>query len=197
MEKGPGLRKEWILAGRILYEKDLVDSHSGNLSVRLGDRIWITRAGALLGYLTEEDWISLPLEAGDDVALSAGTSSEWPIHRTLYRRLPEIESIIHAHPPYLTAWGWVREEYEPEDLEGRTHVGQVPVLLVRVSGREVGQAMADRAVLGASVLVLRGHGAFSLGKTVDAALKRMVAAERSAQLSWLWRMLETRREGKG
>jgi len=37
--------------GRDLFSQGLVSSHGGNLSIRLGDRLIITRRGSMLGNL--------------------------------------------------------------------------------------------------------------------------------------------------
>ena len=43
--------------GEHLFTKGLVSSHSGNLSIRLGDRIIITRRSSRLGCLQEHDLV--------------------------------------------------------------------------------------------------------------------------------------------
>ena len=47
--------------GRDLYEHQMISSHGGNLSIRLGDRIIIKRRGAMLGRLKPHD---LPTNSG-------------------------------------------------------------------------------------------------------------------------------------
>ena len=42
--------------GRDLFIMGLTTSHGGNMSVRMGDRIIITRTGAMLAHLTERDF---------------------------------------------------------------------------------------------------------------------------------------------
>ena len=48
--------------GRDLYVADMVSSHGGNLSIRLGDRVVIKRRGAMLGRLKPHDLIETGLE---------------------------------------------------------------------------------------------------------------------------------------
>lgn len=185
----PDTIQSLIRVGRMLYEMGLVDSHSGNLSVREGTTVAITRTGARLGYLAPEDWVHLDLERPDDQAVQIA-STEWVVHRTIYQALPVVRLILHAHPVYLTTWAWFVDRFVPEDIEGQTHVPEVPILTVQPAtasatlGKALVQALADYPVV-----VVRGHGVFAAGDAIDATLKRLVAAERSAQLAYLARML--------
>ena len=64
--------------GRDLYTQNMVSSHGGNLSIRLGDRVIIKRRGAMLGQLKPHDLIETGLEKNDsNVALA---STEPPPH---------------------------------------------------------------------------------------------------------------------
>jgi L-fuculose-phosphate aldolase len=51
--------------GRFLFERGLVSSESGNLSIRLGDRLMITRRGSNLGALAEKDLIETGISKND------------------------------------------------------------------------------------------------------------------------------------
>ena len=57
--------------GRDLYEHQMISSHGGNLSIRLGDRLIIKRRGAMLGRLRPHDLIETGIEKNDSgVALA-------------------------------------------------------------------------------------------------------------------------------
>jgi L-fuculose-phosphate aldolase len=65
--------KDFAYIGRDLFLSGLNSSHSGNLSVRFGDRIVITRRGAMLGQLTERDLIETGLARNDSHIILAST----------------------------------------------------------------------------------------------------------------------------
>ena len=68
--------------GRDLYVANMISSHGGNLSIRLGDRVVIKRRGAMLGNLKPHDLIDTRLDKNDSgVALA---STELLVHRTVY-----------------------------------------------------------------------------------------------------------------
>jgi L-fuculose-phosphate aldolase len=64
--------------GHDLFIRGLVSSHGGNISVRMGDRIIITRTGAMLGHLIERDLIETGLEEDDSNIMLA--SNEIVVH---------------------------------------------------------------------------------------------------------------------
>ena len=43
--------------GHDLFSRGLVSSHSGNLSIRAGERLIITRQGSMLAHLSEQDLV--------------------------------------------------------------------------------------------------------------------------------------------
>lgn len=45
--------KEIIFTGKVLYEQGLVNTHAGNISVFLNGKIYITKTGSMLGFLTK------------------------------------------------------------------------------------------------------------------------------------------------
>ncbi len=182
---------ELIQAGRILYEQRLVDSHSGNLSVRDGRTVAITRTGARLGYLSYHDFVHLDLDRPDPHLIERA-SREWPVHRAVYHALADVQVILHAHPVYLNVWAWRVDTFVPDDIEGKYYIPQAPVIEVDppTATTALGEALAN-ALRNARVVLVRHHGAFAAGPDVDRALKWLVAAERSAQMKYLHLILQS------
>ncbi|HJP67089.1 MAG TPA: class II aldolase/adducin family protein [Actinomycetota bacterium] len=80
------------LAGRALFSLGLIHGTEGNLSAFDGRRLLITRTGAALHDLGQDDVIRGAL---DDALTDA--SSDLSVHRALYRdRGPG--AVVHAHP---------------------------------------------------------------------------------------------------
>ena len=111
--------------GRDLYVADMVSSHGGNLSIRLGDRVVIKRRGAMLGRLKPHDLIETGLEKNDSgVALA---STELLVHRTIYMMTPAL-AIVHCHPRAAIAFSLSRDEIVPIDNEASYLLKKVPVI---------------------------------------------------------------------
>jgi ribulose-5-phosphate 4-epimerase/fuculose-1-phosphate aldolase len=93
---------------RLLYERHLVHAEGGNTSIRIGNEVWITRTGAVLGRVTEADFTRLSL--GGDVIEGEKPSKEWPMHLSFYKARPDTHAVIHIHPTYSIAYSTLLAE---------------------------------------------------------------------------------------
>ncbi len=167
--------------GRDLYEAGMVSSHGGNLSVRFGDRLIIKRRGAMLGRLEPHDLIETHVEKNDSgVALA---SSELLIHRTIYMKTPAL-AIIHCHPRTAIAFSLSRDELVPIDNEASYLLKKVPVIWEEFpSGSpELAHHVAD-TLSQYKILMLRGHGSFAIGQTLDEAFFWSSVLEESCEIA--------------
>ena len=101
-----------------------MSSSTGNLSIRLGNRIIITRRGSRLGSLEENDLIETGLTKNERATPLA--SEELPVHRAVYQQTAQ--AIVHAHPFHAVALSLAVPEIVPSDADGLSMVGQIPVL---------------------------------------------------------------------
>src|SRR5512136_2012107 len=111
--------------GRSLFNRGLVSSQSGNLSIRMGDRLIITRRGSNLGALEEKDLVETGISKNDRATPMA--SVELPVHRAIYQHT-QARAIVHAHPPHVTALSLVDKVISSEHLENICALGPVPVI---------------------------------------------------------------------
>ena len=87
-------------AGEKLFLSGVNDTHSGNISVKEGDKIFITSRSAALSALKESDIIEVG--AADEAEASEKASSDLLIHKLIYK-LKDAKAIMHAHPPNALA----------------------------------------------------------------------------------------------
>jgi len=166
--------------GRDLYVAGLVSSHGGNLSMRFGDRLVIKRRGAMLGRLREGDLIETGLEKADSGVLLA--SSELVVHRAIYLATPAL-AIVHAHPRTAIALSLSRDEIVPIDNEGSYLLHKVPVVAAEfASGSAEMVERVPAALQEYKIVVLRGHGCFSIGQTLEEAFQWASCLEESCQI---------------
>jgi L-fuculose-phosphate aldolase len=166
--------------GRDMYVDRLVSSHGGNLSVRFGDRVIIKRRGAMLGRLKPHDLVETGLEKNDSgVALA---STELIVHRAIYQATPAL-AVAHAHPRTAVALSLSRDEIVPIDNEGSYLLKKVPVVAVEMASgsREMADAIAA-ALQAYKIVMLRGHGSFAVGQTLDEAFQWTSALEECCQI---------------
>jgi L-fuculose-phosphate aldolase len=172
--------------GRDLYVASLISSHGGNLSIRLGDRVVIKRRGAMLGNLQPNDLVETGLEKNDSgVALA---STELLVHRTVYQQTPAL-AIVHCHPRTAIAFSLSRDEFVPIDNEGSYLLKKVPVVTEEfASGTPEMAEKVARALQNYKIVILRGHGSFATGQTLDEAFQWSSTLEESCQIT-LWAKL--------
>jgi len=102
-------RQEIIKVCRLMWEKDYIAAGDGNVSVRLSDdRFLVTPSGFSKGFLQPDQLVIIDWDAqvvgplyGDNRGLRP--SSEILLHLEVYRRRPDILSVVHAHPPMAVA----------------------------------------------------------------------------------------------
>ncbi len=153
--------------GSDIFLRGLSSSHGGNLSVRLGERLLITRRWAQLGHLTEQDIVETGVARNDRGTPVA--SSELAIHRAIYASTPA-QAIVHAHPVYATSMSLLEDAIEPLDAQGRRDLGAIPVIgdTIIEDVRDVVDAVVE-ALKSNRVVVVRGHGTFATGQLLHEA----------------------------
>ncbi|MDD5038412.1 MAG: aldolase [Dehalococcoidales bacterium] len=173
--------------GRDLFTRGLVSSHSGNLSIRLRDRLIITRRGCRLGCLEEDDLIETGINKNDRFTPKAST--ELPVHRLIYQTTPAL-AIVHAHPPHTVALSLTETEVVPNCVEGLATVGRVPVLgwNMDVKAGGLGDIIA-KALMRNKIVIVHGHGSFAIGQLLEEAYDYTTTLEESCHVICLLRSL--------
>ena len=166
--------------GRDLYTANMISSHGGNMSIRLGDRVVIKRRGAMLGNLKEHDLIDTRLDKNDSgVALA---STELLVHRTIYMSTPAL-AIVHCHPRTAIAFSLSRDELVPIDNEASYLLKKIPVVTEEfASGTPEMANKVANALKNYKIIMLRGHGSFATGQTLDEAFHWSSTLEESCQI---------------
>src|SRR5262249_11349865 len=97
-------------------------------------------------------------------------SSEIRLHLTILRERPDVNSVVHCHPPHATAFAVAREPIPQAVLpEIEVFLGEVPITPYKTPGT---QEFADTVlpfVKHSTVMILANHGTVSFGETVERA----------------------------
>lgn len=158
------------------------DSHSGNASVRIGQRLWVTPAGACADTLSAGELV----ECGIDGQLGEGASLDAALHAAVYRLNASAGAVLHSHGPYTVAMTMDNEEFVPQDFEGQLYFTRVPVITlayeryVELSPRLVSEVLAEYPVT-----VVRGHGVYACARNLDLAYKWTCSLEQSAKTAFI------------
>ena len=174
--------------GRDLFARGLVASNSGNLSVRLGDRIIITRRGSRLNCLQEHDLIETGISKNNRSTPLAST--ELPVHRAIYRETQAL-AIVHAHPPHAIALSLSDTEIIPSGVEGLSVGSLTPVVGWDMEIKPGGlAAIISQALKQRRIIMVHGHGSFAIGQLLEEAYNFTAALEQNCQVLCLLKSLQ-------
>jgi L-fuculose-phosphate aldolase len=164
-----------------IYCRGMTTTSGGNLSVADdGGNIWITPAGTDKGSLKPEDIVCVG--PGGVVTGIHKPSSEYPLHRAIYKARPDLRAVIHAHPPVLTAFSIVHRIPDTAVLRNAREIcGTVGYAGYELPGSEMlGESVAGEFSKGHNAVIMENHAVVVGGKDLTEALVRLEALENCA-----------------
>jgi L-fuculose-phosphate aldolase len=173
--------------GRDLCNRRLICSRAGSLSIRLRDRLVITRRGSNLGELEENDLIETGIDKNDRATPLA--SDDLVVHRAIYRKTPAL-AVIHVHPPHAVALSLVETEIIPNCGEGLSAMERVPVVGWHMEPKS--EALTEAIALALKerrIIMVHGHGSFAIGQLLEEAHSYTTILEQSCQVICLLKSL--------
>jgi len=177
------LMAEFKKTGRAIFLAGLNNTHSGNISVRVGERILITRRGSMLGFLEDGDIVETGLDHNDSAIALAST--EIDVHRGIYKGTSAL-AVLHTHPLTATALSILHDEIIPIDIEGSYYLRRIPVIDFEygTSSKEMAEQL-PKSLKKYKIVMVKGHGAFSVGATLEEGLHYAHMLENIAQIIYM------------
>jgi ribulose-5-phosphate 4-epimerase/fuculose-1-phosphate aldolase len=187
-------REQIVRVGTSLYQRGYVHASAGNLSARVGDRVFITPTDAALGFL-EPDRISVV--DGDGRQHSGDRASKTlALHRRIYSASPDAAFVIHTHSTHLVALT-LSGVYSPEDILPPItpyyvmKVGHVPLIPYHRPGDPAVVDLVEEAIVTSArrdvrlgAVMLERLGPVVWGPSAAAAMAVLEELEETARL-WL------------
>jgi len=184
------LRRQIVEIGRLAYQKGWVAANDGNISVRLGpDRILATPTGVSKGMMAPEDLIICDCD-GNKVEGSRERTSEILMHMTIYEMRPDVQAIVHAHPPVATGFAVAGRPLNlallPEVIVG---LGSIPLAGYGLPGTpELSEALKP-FIPSHDALLMANHGAVCYADELMKAFFRMETLEHFARVALVAELL--------
>lgn len=185
------LLQEACRGGSRLEALGLSPGSSGNISVRVGDRVHISATGTSLGGLSPEDLSVMDL-TGQGLRHVSGPrpSKEHGLHEALYLRDAEAVCVVHLHSTHAVAASCLPPWDEHSALPPLTpyllmRVGNLPLLPYRPPGDADQAGMLRDLDITCHGALLQNHGPVVAGRTVAEAVDRAVEIELAAQTRML------------
>jgi len=190
------IRQEVLKTARALYERNLIQLTSGNVSARLDEgTVAITPTSLSYDELQPEDIVLVDLQA----RLVEGKhlpSSELPMHLAVYQAMPEVQAIAHTHSIYALAYAVAGRSIPVVCLEGLGVGGPIPVTRYACPGTHAQGEVAVEALQGpprVTGCLLQNHGLLATGRNLSQAYQNAYKMELAAQIYYMACQLGTPR----
>jgi L-ribulose-5-phosphate 4-epimerase len=173
------LREEVCRLNMELPKNNLVAWTGGNLSGRdpQSGLMVIKPSGIRYECLTPDNMVIVNMD-GKVVEGKLKPSSDTYAHLYIYRHRPEIYGVVHTHSTFATAFAAVNRPIPAvltaicDEFGGPIPCGGY----AKVGGDEIGREVI-RSIGDSPAILMKNHGAFTIGKTPEAALKAAVMLE--------------------
>jgi L-fuculose-phosphate aldolase len=183
-------REEIVRYGKMLHEHGFVAAMDGNLSVRLpGDRILVTPTCVSKGAMKPADMVVVNLD-GERVAGRRNVTSEIGMHLLIYRTRPDVQAIVHAHPPTATGFAAAGIALtEPLVCEVVMGLGCIPLARYGTPGTSELAQTLEPYVPNYDAILMSNHGVVAYGDTLEHAYMKMETVEHFAQIALVTHLL--------
>ncbi|WP_096274224.1 L-ribulose-5-phosphate 4-epimerase [Paucisalibacillus globulus] len=177
------LRSEVCQANKKLKENNLVRWTSGNVSYRIPDTelVIIKPSGVDFDDLTPENMVIVNLD-GDVVEGDLKPSVDTESHLYVYKHRKNINSVIHTHSPFATSFA-IQGKSLPSYTTTAANVFRhgVPCSgFASIGSEEIGKEIV-KYVDDCPAILLKNHGVFTVGDSINKALKAAVILEETAE----------------
>jgi L-fuculose-phosphate aldolase len=176
-------RTHVVRISRRLHAMGWVANHDGNVSLRVGrDRFLITPTATSKADVSESTLVLID-GAGKVVEGRMKPPGETELHLAAYRARPDVNAVVHAHPPFATAFGVARVPLEPICLpEAVVSLGSVPLLPFALPKTPQVTEAVTRGATEAEAMLMPGNGVLTLGPDTELAYLRMELVEHLAKI---------------
>ena len=184
------LRQDIVEVGLRLYGRGYVASNDGNISVRLdGERILATPTGVSKGFMTPDMMVVTDMQ-GRKVAGHRDASTELKMHLAVYEMRPDVNAVVHAHPPLSTGFAVAGIPLNKSSLaEIIFSLGSVPIAEYATPSTQELPDAVKKYITAHDGLLLANHGALTAGQDLMNAYFKMETMEHFAQITLVARQL--------
>ena len=168
----------------LMWSQGWVAANDGNVSVRRDDGTIVCTPSGVSKREIEPDMLVVIDSAGRVVEGDRRPSTEMAMHLRCYADREDVRAVVHTHPPYATAFAAADRALDGYGLiETVLTVGAVPVVPFAMPGTDdVAEAIAPY-LSHHDALLLRAHGALTVGGDLRTAYYRMESLEQFAKIS--------------
>jgi L-fuculose-phosphate aldolase len=182
----PRRRAELCEYSHRMHARGWVANHDGNLSVRCGDgRYLCTPTATSKAEVTPDSLLTVD-ESGARVSGTSKPFSEIGLHMCIYKKRPDVQAVVHAHPPHATALAACGRALEQPFLaEAVVSLGPViPLVPVSAPG-PAAVAQLEPYISAYDVVLVAGNGVIAWGDSIEQAYLRLELCEHLSRITLL------------
>jgi len=190
------LREQICLIGQLMHRNGYVDGAGGNISARLDDRhILTTASGLAKGFMTPDQIIIVDMNgkrvnSSNTANQHLRPTSEIVMHLECYHQRPDVQGVVHAHPPTSVALTISGHDFTeciiPEMV---MLLGVIPVLSYSSPASDENRTAIAEAIRQHDVLMLAYHGSLTVAKSLWDAYLRLENLEHTAKIIYMVQQL--------
>lgn len=183
-------KRDIVHIGKMMYERRFIVAGDGNISVRVDENtILATPTTLCKGMLTPDQIVKLDPD-GNVLDGEYHPSSEIKMHLAAYRTRPDVQAVVHAHPPISTGFAVAGIPLDQLILaEMVVNFGSIPLApYYSPSTAELAESVAEKVRCYDAVL-MANHGVMTIGPDVYTAYHRLEMVEQFASISLVAHLL--------
>jgi L-fuculose-phosphate aldolase len=164
------LKEQICEIGRRVYNRGFAAANDGNITIRLNEKeVLCTPTMVSKGYMKPDDVCKVDYD-GKQLAGRKKRTSEVLLHLAIYKHRPDINAVVHCHPPHATAFAVAREPIPKCVLpEVEVFLGEVPMAMYETPGTQKFAETVVPYVKDCNTIILANHGTVSFGPTLETA----------------------------
>jgi L-fuculose-phosphate aldolase len=164
------LKEQICEIGRRVYERGFAAANDGNITIRLNEKEFLcTPTMVSKGFMKPDDICKVDID-GKQLAGKRKRTSEVLLHLAIYKVRPDINGVVHCHPPHATAFA-VAHEPIPKCIlpEVEVFLGEVPIAVYETPGNNKFAETVLPYVKNCNTIILANHGTVTFGKDLEQA----------------------------
>jgi L-fuculose-phosphate aldolase len=164
------LKEQICEIGRRIYNKGFAAANDGNITIRLNDKeVLCTPTMVSKGFMKPDDVCKVDYE-GKQLAGKRNRTSEVLLHLAVYKTRPDVNAVVHCHPPHATAFAVAREPIPKCVLpEVEVFLGEVPMAVYETPGTQKFAETIVPFVKDCNTIILANHGTVTFGPNLENA----------------------------
>ncbi len=185
------LRQQLADALSMMERAEVID-FNGHMSCRVPgtQHILINSGRSVRSALAAEDIIAIDLD-GNPLEGAEAPPMEFHLHSAVYRRRPDVNAVAHTHPLWSTLFSSAGEAVQPVTMQAAV-MGPVQTFArtASINNRPLAEELAE-ALGPHRVIMLRSHGAVTVGADIVEAFVLAIYLEETAKRQYMARSIGT------